>query len=62
MSQLTETLKDIRAKRAAQRQYIQAADRFREMARDEREAGRDPEALEEISDALMAEARYEAAE
>lgn len=60
MSQLVDTLKDIRAKRAAQRQYVQAADRFREMARAKYKAGRDAGRREEIADALMAEATYEA--
>lgn len=56
-----ETIKDVRAKREAAHQYVRAADRFREMARDERAAGRNRSAreLDEIAATLTRNASYE---
>lgn len=59
MSTFVDTLRDHRAKREAARQYVMAADRFREMARDERKAGRDGEELEKIAADLIRNAAYE---
>lgn len=62
MGAFLETIKDARAKREAARQYVTAADRFREMARDERKAGRDGEDLDRIADDLTRNAAYEVSE
>lgn len=56
MSVLTRTLADLRAKRAATRQYVEAADYWRELAREERKRGRTGEHEDRRADALMAEA------
>jgi hypothetical protein len=62
VSLFVETVRDFRAKREAARQYVLAADRFREMARDEREAGRDGDELDAIADELIRNASFEVTE
>lgn len=62
MSLFVDTIKDFRAKREAARQYVLAADRFREMARDERAEGRDGNELEAIADELIRNASFEVTE
>ena len=59
MSTYIELVRDHRAKREAARQYVQAADRFREMARDERKDGRSGADLDKIADKLMHNAAFE---
>jgi hypothetical protein len=59
VSTFLESIKDARAKREAARQYVMAADRFREMARDERKAERDGTELERIASNLIRNASYE---
>lgn len=59
MSTFLDSIKDARAKREAARQYVQAADRFREMARDERKAERDGAELDQIADELIHNAAFE---
>ena len=62
MSIFVETIRDARAKREAARQYVLAADRLRELARDERQAGRDGIAEDDLAARLILNASYEVTE
>ena len=61
MGTFLESIRDQRAKREAARQYVMAADRFREMARDERAWERPwvADHLDKIADDLTRNAAYE---
>lgn len=59
MGTFLESIKDANAKREAARQYVIAADRLREMARDERKAGRDGRDEDKLADDLIRNAAFE---
>lgn len=62
MSIFLETIKDARAKREAARQYVLAADRFREWAREERAEGRAGIVEDKLADDLVRNAAWEVSE
>jgi hypothetical protein len=56
---VAELVRDLRAKRVAARSYLERSDTLWEIARDEREAGRDPRPIEYLAARAMRAARAE---